>query len=338
MYRTIGIALVATLIALAGCATSGPQPSSASPAQSRPEEPAIALTEAQAAQLATYRAVGEELVIDEVQPAPEATFVIDPYTQAYEGYRIIRLLGLVDRLSVADQYAFIDALFRDLPNPVAFAEPIRNIVVGRWYSDGEPLIVHVTQAFSGDQIPTLVAMFNTADGIRDRGYEAMQERGPAVEYPRFARVDGSLHAVAREFYAIKLLENGQVSASGAVGQDLPDFATIEDVRTRINLTDAYLRDGVRENDAAVVPVLEAVIGDETVAPLSRVHARMQLFMYYLFSGDLATAQEISDALQTWEIMNELTVAQTELAEVALVDLPNILAIAEALASGDTSQL
>ncbi len=338
MYRTIGIGLVAAVVVLAGCVTPGPQPGSTPPAQSQPEEPAITLTEVEAAQLATYRAVGEELLIDELQPAPATTFMIDPYTQAYEGYRIIRLLGLVDRLSVAEQYAFIDALFRDLPNPVAVAEPVRNIVVGQWYTDGEPLIVHVTQAYSGDRIPSLVAMFNTSDGIRDLGYEAMQAQGPAVEYPRFVRVDGSVRAVAREFYAIKLLENGQVSASGAVGQTLPDFATIEDVRTRVNLTDAYLRDGVRENDTAVVPVLEAVIADETVAPLSRVHARMQLFMYYLFAGDSAAAREVSDALQTWDLMSELTVAETELAEVARIDVPNIIVIAEALASGDTSQL
>ena len=336
--RRIGMGLVLMLIVLAGCATTGARSGNASSAQGRAEEAAVALTEAEAAQLARYRALGEELVVDELQPASEATFVIDPYTQVYEGYRIIRLLGLVDRLSVAEQYAFIDALFRDLPSPVAFAEPIRNIVVGRWFTNGEPLIVHVTQAFSGDQIPSLVAMFNTADGIRNLGYAFMQTYGPAVDYPRFVLADDRVRMVAQEFYGIKLLENGQVSASGAVGQDLPDFATIEDVSTRINLTDAYLRDGVRENDAAVVPVLEGVIGDETVAPLPRVHARVQLFMYYLFSGDLSAAQGVSDALQGWEIMDDRTVAETELAEVVLVDVPNILAIVEAFISGDTSRL
>jgi hypothetical protein len=337
VYRTIGIVMGAVLV-LSGCATSGTQPRSAAQAQSRPQEPTITLTEAEEAQLATYRAVGEKLLIDELQSGPDDTFAIDPYTQAYEGYRIIRLAGLVDRLSVADQYAFIDALFRDLAKPVAFAEPIRNIVVGQWYTDGEPLIIHVTQAYSGDRIPSVVTMFNTAGGIRDLGYEAIQAQGPAVEYPRFVSVDGKVRAVAQEFYAIKLLENGQVSASGAVGRELPEFATIEDVRERVNLTDAYLRDGERDNDAAVVPVLEAVIADATVEPLVRVHARMQLFMYYLFSGDLAAAEEVSNAFQTWDIMSELTVAESELAEVALVDVPNILMIAEALTTGDASEL
>ena len=222
MYRTIGIGITAVVIVLAGCATP-----------SRPKEPAVALTEAEAALMATYRAAGRELVIDELQSAPAATFAIDPYTQAHEGCRIIRLLGLVDRLSVAEQYAFIDALFRDLSNPVAFAEPVRNIVVGQWYTNGEPLIVHVTQAFSGDRIPSVGALFNTGEGIRERRYEAMQEQGPAVEYPRLVRDDSGLRMIARELYAIKLLENGQVSASGAVGRDLPDFATIEDVRMRV---------------------------------------------------------------------------------------------------------
>ena len=332
---TVGVIVV---LVLAGCATSGNSESSFLPER----HPDFVLSEEQEAQLVLYKSLDAgTLLIDDLQPTPVEVFAIDPYTQSYEGYRVLRLLGLVDQLSLSDQYEFIAAMFRDIPNPATFGVPVRNIVVGQWFDNGEPLIVHVTLAFSGDAPdvnPVVVAAFNTFDGIRRTGHKHMRSEGSASEYPRFVRTDDRWVSAFAEYYTLTVFDHGQVSASGAVGQDLPDFATIEDVRERVNLTDAYLRDGVRENDAEVVPVLESVIVDETVAPLSRVHARMQLFTYYLFSGDLAAAQEVSDALQTWDLISEPTVVETELAEVARIDVPNILAIAAALSTGDTSQL
>lgn len=312
---------------VAGCASSdGPRPPR--------------LTEEQEIQLESYRALQEgSLFVDELQTSPTSTYEVDPYTQSYEGYRVLRLLGLVDQLSLADQYEFIAAVFRDIPNPVVFAAPIRNIAVGQWYENDEPLIVHITLAFTDDQIPAIVAAFNAQRGIRQWGHQVVRFAEPAVEYPRFAQTDDRTLPVFREQYVWNVFDNGQVSASRAAGRtDLPDFSTVQDVRERVNLTDDYLRDGNPDNDAVVVPVLEAVIEDESVPALSRVHASLQLAVYHLFAGDVETAQLVSDEILASELMELPEVSETELAEVARIDLPNILAIAAALESGDPSGL
>lgn len=337
--RYITIAALLSL-AMAGCASSGGSTPSSSVDELRAQ---VELTEEQQAQLASYRALEEGAVlVDELQAQPAEVYEIDPYTQSYEGYRVLRLLGLFDQLSLADQYEFIAALFRDIPNPVVFGAPVRNIVVGQWYENDEPLIVHVTLAFSGDDeitLPAIVSAFNSQRGIRQFRHQAIQAAGPAVEYPRFAQSDDRVVPVFNEQYVLNVLESGQVSASRAAGRTgLPDFATIADVRQRVNLTDDYLRDGNPENDALVVPVLNEVIEDESAPALSRVHASLQLAVYYLFAGDLATAKSVSDDILASELIGLPEVSQTELAEVARIDLPNIIAIAEALETGDPSGL
>ena len=335
----IAVSTIAVL-ALVGCVTGGGNRSSNSADELRAQ---LVLTDEQQAQLASYRALEEGAVlVDELQAIPAEVYEIDPYTQSYEGYLILRLLGLFDQLSLADQYEFIVALFRDIPNPVVFGAPVRNIVVGQWYDNDEPLIVHVTLAFSGNDeitLPAIVTAFNSQEGIRQFRHQIIRATGPAVEYPRFAQTDNGTLPVFNEQYVLNVLNSGQVSASRAAGQtDLPDFATVEDVGRRVNLTDDYLRDGDPDNDALVVPVLNEVIEDRSVPALYRVHARLQLAMYHLLAGDLQAAQLVSDEILASELMELPEVSDTELAEFARIDLPNIIAIAGALEAGDPSGL
>ena len=68
--------------------------------------PAIVLTEAEAVQLARHRALGEELVVDELQSASEVTFVIDHIPRCTKGIALSACWGRSIGLD-NEQYAAI---------------------------------------------------------------------------------------------------------------------------------------------------------------------------------------------------------------------------------------
>jgi hypothetical protein len=323
------IALLGLIGLLAfSCVTTG---NSSSGRQSRQTGPS--LTEEEMEQLASYKALESGFLVDELNTLEGEVYVADPYTQAYEGYRVIRLLGLIEKLTIEEQQQFIQALFSNIPTESGAGDKVRNIVVANYYENGDPLIVHITKAFSGpNKTPAVVAVFNTAGSIRMFGYKLIKSLGPAVDYPRFIKNSDGMKLVGKEYYSIKFLSSGQVSASSATDKELASFESLEDASERVNLTDNYLRDGNKENDDQVVPVLESVIADESVEPIVRVHANLQLYMYYLFRGDLAKAKEITTSLIDSELMDDSVVSGSELAEAVSNDMPTILKIVENLKS------
>lgn len=292
------------------------------------------------ARVNSYSLISDSIYIDELQEIENHTFFpIDPYTEAYEGMRLIRLLGLHNSLSVKDQFIFIDAVFNNIPqDTIAAGIPIRNIVVPKWYTNGSPLILHITKVFTGNKVPSILILFNTQDGIRDLDADYIKALLPGEEYPCIVKNDTGMFIRAKDYYTIKILPNTIVSGSGAVGKTLPDLNSITNILDKINMTDNYLRDGDPDNDALVEPVLKEAISNKDVAPLNKLHATIQLFMYYLFSKDINNAEKIAKQIPTSIFMSEDAVSTTEIAEFANNDLIPMIKIVKTLNTRDLSFL
>lgn len=144
----------------------------------------FSLTIEETEQLKTYRTATREIVIDDFINPDETLRYANPYTQAYEGYRVLRLFGLHKTLSLPAQYEFVRALYGGLPIRLTVGAPLRNIIIPGWFSNGEPLLFHITQAFTANQDPVVLALVNTAGGIRRHGYPVIQRLDPAIDYPR----------------------------------------------------------------------------------------------------------------------------------------------------------
>jgi len=297
-------------------------------------------SDADALRVAKYNLAEKGLIIDELQtaPAPGATFTIDPNAQAYEGYRILQLFELDKRLSLAEQYTFIKALFSAIPKDTpADGSSIRNIVIPAWYASKKPLVLQVVKLKAGTN-PALVVLFNTNDGIRKFGVNITKNLGPMFEIPRILKVDGKSNMEADDYFSLSILEDGRVSASRAVGKEVPAFSTVADPGDKTNLTDDYLRDSTRSNDNLVLPVLETIIAGEANSPIVQVHAHLQLFLYYLLQGNYADAAKVITAVQGSKALADPKAADTEIAGVAKNSLKNILLIAQALSSGNETSI
>ncbi len=128
-------------------------------------------------------------------------------------------------------------------------------------------------------------------------------------------------------YSISWLEDGFVSASSAVGKELPDFSTAGDDFKKVNLADDWIRDGNLDNDSEVLIVLSEIIERDEIKPIGKVFARMQLFMYHLFHGEIESAQLVIDELNKSGLLELPEVTDTEVGVLAKRDLQRILDIA-----------
>lgn len=322
------IAVVAAVLLCTACISPG------TPAKK--SETLFPLTIEESDHLEGYRKATREIVIDDFTNSEEVLRYTNPYTQAYEGYRVLRLFGLHKTLSLPAQYEFVRALYSALPIHLTVGASLRNIIIPSWFSNGEPLILHITQAFTANQDPVVLALANTAGGIRRHGYPVIKRLEPAVDYPRFINTGDGYAIRGNEQYATVIFPDGRVSASGAIGHLLPPFEDIEGSRAIINISDAYLRDENIENDEDVFEPLRAIANDETEEPILRIHAQLQLFMYYLFQGDVKSAQRIADTVQVFMLEQGGDFTESGTDELVLNDLPAILKIARALDAGDDS--
>ena len=322
--------LAAFLVVCTGCITIGPDTDK--------DGPAFPLSVEQFEQLEMYRKTNREIDVDDFVDYEQPIRYINPYTQAYEGYRVLRLFGLHEKLTLPARYECIRALYSAVPARLVVGAPVRNIIIPGWFTNGEPLILHVSQAYTPSQQPVIVALANTASGIRKHGHAVIQRLDPAVDYPRFVDTGTSYAVIANEQYATVLFPDGRVSASAAIGQRLPSFEEVTDTRMVINLTDAYLRDESIENDSAVVEPLLTVAGDESGEAIYRIHARLQLFMYHLFQGDLEKAERTAREAKEFLLSLDEDFSGNSTAELVLEDIPAILKIARALEQGDDSLL
>lgn len=242
------------------------------------------------------------------------------------------LLGLDEDFSTDELYLFIKAMFDDMPMNVKTGSLIKSIVVKDWYDDGSPLVMNVIRAFKGNKIPSVVYMFNTWDNLRTYGLPMIRKAGIAYEYPRFKTPEGDVLQECMDWYSISWLENGFVTASSSVGKELPEFTSIADDFEKLNLTDDWLRDGNLNNDSEVLTALSDIILRDEVKPIGRVFARLQLFMYHLFHGEVESAQSVIDELYGSGILELPEVSDTEIGILAKRDLPRILDIAVRLSN------
>lgn len=323
--------VILAIFFLSGCVTEPEKKTGEQPRSGSKTEGQQNLSSAEKEKVNYYAALSD-FYIDELQINPAGPyFETDPNRQAYEGYNVIRLLGLDKILSQDECLQTIKAMFHSIPVNTKVGDPIRNIVIPGYYdNNGGPLIIHITFAYSGNKRPSVVCMFNTSKNIRNMDPPYIRRLGPTLAYPRIFNDNGKLTIEGGDVYSFQLIvENGIVSASGAVDRKLPAFDSVTDITEKVNLTDYYLRDADPSNDEEVLPVLYSAISTAD-NPINKLHAYMQLFMYYLFKNDLPQAQEQLDAVQAAGLLQADQVKDTEIASVVEHDMPAILAIAEAL--------
>jgi hypothetical protein len=161
-------------------------------------------------------------------------------------YSILRLFGLHEKFTNDEK----------ISQNIKVGTPIRNIVIPSYFSNKDPLIFHVTFAYSGNRYPTIVILTNTRGNIRYSGYKAIKNNGIGFQYPRIAAINDRLVIQSDNNYSLAILSDGIISASSAVDKELPLINEDGNTLEMLNLTDDYLRDGILENDDSVLPIIK----------------------------------------------------------------------------------
>jgi len=297
------------------------------------------LSEIELERLEKYKSLDVNFYIDEIMEIEKGTELYNllPETMAYEGMRLISLLELYKTLSIEEQYEFIKALFMNIPVNIEACKPIRNIVIPKYFNNGEPLIVHVTTALTGNGHPSIVALYNASKLIRKMGAEFVKGMSPEVQYPGIFEINGKKVIYAGGSYTYAILNDNRVSASSAVDKELPKLTAVGDVLEKLNLIDAYLRDGTIDNDVEV-PILNDIITKEDIEPAYLLFAKLQLFIANLFRKDYENARKLVIELMESPLLKDEKVAGGDLENAIRYEIPSIYRIALALAKKDKSYL
>lgn len=314
----------ATILVIAGCSTLGSSGGSGGP---RPQQ----LSEEEKGRIARYGELREGILVDELRTRQqdEQTFEFTNERMTYEGVLLLRYLGLQNVLSEEEAEQFIKAVFKYIPQENPNGAPIRNIVVPRWYKNGMPLILHISTAYVQNKTkkyPAIVVLMNTSDIVIDQfGYQIGREITPQYQYPRFVRKNQDMYLEADGTYVFVVQGNGLVSASTRMSDTIPPIEASMPPRTKLNLTDSYLRDENPKNDSIVLPILKEIYEGEKTAPSDRLHAGLQLFLFYFFHQETDKAEAMAEELQASPLLNDGG-PRREISSIIKKDLPLIIMI------------
>jgi hypothetical protein len=253
-------------------------------------------------------------------------FEADLNRAVYEMYLVLRLFGLHEKFTSDEKSIIIRAFYEKIPKNIKVGTPIRNVIIPSYFLNKDPLIFHVTFAYSGNRYPTIVILTNTKGNIRSSGYEAVKNNGIGFQYPRITTINDRMVIQSDNNYSVAILSNGIISASSAVGKELPLINENENTLEMLNLTDDYLRDGILENDDSVLPIINKTIADNTKEPMERLFANMQLYIYYLFKNDMNNVTRIITVINESGLLEDETIRDTEIADIARNDMKNIVEI------------
>jgi len=288
------------------------------------------LSEEEKMRLSRYRALKEGLLVDELQASQKGRQTLRFYNErmTYEGVLFLRYLGLREILDEEASEKFIKALFENIPVDNPDGEPVRNIVIPQWYKNGFPLILQVTTVFiqgKTRKFPAIVVLMNASDIILDRlGFELARQKDPQYPYPRFMTKDNHTTVEADGTYIFAVQGNMLVSSSLRTSGELPSLESAKTPRAKLNLTDSYLRDENPKNDSNVLPILKEIYEDPNSKPLDKLHAGMQLFLYYFFQHERECAEKIAGELQTSPLLENSEISQREIKSIIMEDLAFIL--------------
>ncbi len=316
--------LGAMILGIVGCSTMG---SSGGKGAFKPQQ----LNEEEQRRVSYYGELKNGLLVDELWTAQqnEQTLRFSNERRSYEGVLLLRYLGLRGVLNEDESEQFIRAVFDRIPTDNPNGEPIRNIVIPKWFKGGSPLILQIATTIIKDkakrEYPAIVVLLNANGAVIDQfGYKVAQELNPTYQCPRFASRNGKRYLEADGTYVFIVQGNMLVSSSTLMSGDLPPLDSAKTPRAKLNLSDSYLRDENPKNDSIVFPVLKAMYEDEKSEPLDRLHAGLQLFLYYLYQQNDDEAEVIAKQLQASPLLGNSGVARMEISSIIREDLPFIL--------------
>jgi hypothetical protein len=284
------------------------------------------LNETEKEKIESYKILDHVAVDELIEYDGDNYFDVALNRAVYEIYPMLRIFGLHEKLTNDEKSIIIKAVFENIPRDLETGIPIRNIIIPSYFSDNNPLIIHVTFAFSGDMHPTIVNLTNTKGNIRQTGYSTIQNAGVGFQYPRIANVNNRMIIQSDNNYSMAVLSDGIISASSSIDKELPPINENGDTLEMLNLTDDYLRDGNLNNDDEVLSIIKKTISDNTKEPMLRLFANMQLYIYYLFKNDLDSAGNVIEAIDGSGLLDDETIKKSEVFDVAKNDLKNILEI------------
>ncbi|MCX7787826.1 MAG: hypothetical protein N2442_09025 [Spirochaetes bacterium] len=290
------------------------------------------LNEEEQKRVSRYGELKNGLLVDELRTPQrdEQTLRFSNERMSYEGVFLLRHLGLRGVLDEEESEQFIRAVFERIPTDNPNGAPLRNIVIPRWYREGSPLILQINTTIIQDKAktyPVILVLLNANGTVIDQfGYKVAQELRPTYTYPRFERRNGNRYLEADGTYLFMVQGNGLVSSSTRTSGELPSLDSAKTIRAKLNLTDSYLRDENPKNDTMVFPVLKEIYEDRKSQPLDRLHAGLQLFLFYLYQQKDDEAEEIAQQLRISTLLEHEGVVRTEIPSIIREDLPFILKV------------
>lgn len=311
------------ILGVAGCSTLG---SSGGKGTFKPQQ----LSEEEQRRISHYGELRNGILVDELRTAQPNEPILRFHNEriSYEGVLLLRYLGLRDVLGFEESEQFVRAVFEKIPTDNPDGVPLRNIVVPRWYQKGFPLVLQISTVFIKEktrQFPAIVLLMNVNGAMIDQfGVKMVRQLNPQYQYPRFFTRDNTTAVEADGVYLLVVQGNMRVSSSTRMSGDLPSLDSAKTPRAKLNLTDAYLRDENPKNDSIVFPVLKEIYENEKSEPLDRLHAGLQMFLYYFFQQDTEKAEEIAEQLKASPLLDNTVIARMELPSIIREDLPLIL--------------
>lgn len=200
-------------------------------------------------------------------------------------------LELHDRLGLEAKIALYDALFGYLP-AAPTADFYRMAAIGGYFGEGKPLVLYA-KAYQ----PSAKAPAGSGVVIQYTGNFVVVRDNKTGEVRRNP-VNGMISPGFNWFTNGIVFADGRVVKTSYLYDPEEEKATAAEggpAMVKANLADLRVKDELLDNDAGIEASLEEAFADPAADVNIRALAKLNLFMFGLYAGDLAKAEAALDA-------------------------------------------
>lgn len=160
----------------------------------------------QAEKVEMYNSSTEKFFVDSFSAEGGEFMEIDPYSQSLATMKLVYTFGLED-FTILEKRKLATELFGKIPVDDQSAV-IGNLVVSRWFENGEPLIVSVTKVCQWRKQPKIVVLTNTVPLMKSTDAAFVRKiPNQLVKYPQVIKQDADNYYLGGDVFEFLLEEN-----------------------------------------------------------------------------------------------------------------------------------
>ena len=162
-----------------------------------------------------YNSATEKFFVDSFTADSENYMVLEPYSQSLVVMKLIYLFGLED-FTIIEKRNLALSIFGKIPDGKESAV-IGNLVVPRWFENGEPLIVSFTKVCKWRKKPKIVVITNTVPLLQNAGDDFVRKTPvQLVKYPQVIQQDAERYYLGGDTFEFVIEEDGLLQDSSFV--------------------------------------------------------------------------------------------------------------------------